>query len=145
MENAKDIQPNTLRVIRSVFANGTYVEGWGQYATQMMLDEGFLDGAPELRLTFLKEELRVLANAIIDIRLQTNRMTDEQALDLMMQQTFQEKEEATAKLQRAKLSSAQLPMYLVGWRNWIRIREQYKQSKGAEYKLADFNERALKE
>jgi len=104
-----------------------------------MLDEGLLGSAPELRLTFQKEELRVLANAIIDIRLQTHRMTDEQALELMMQQTFQEKEEATAKLQRAKLSSAQLPTYLVGWRGWIRLRQQYK----PEYKLSEFNERAL--
>jgi len=145
MEYANDVQPKSRRLLRSVFGNGPYIEGWGQYATQLMLDEGLLDNAPELRLTFQKEELRVLANAIIDIRLQTNRMTDEQALDLMMSQTFQEKEEATAKLRRAKLSSAQLPMYLVGWRNWIRIREQYKQFKGADYRLSDFNERALRE
>jgi uncharacterized protein (DUF885 family) len=145
MEYANDVEPRSRRLLRSVFGNGPYIEGWGQYATQMMLDEGFLGGAPELRLTFQKEELRVLANAIIDIRLQTRRMTDQQALDLMMQQTFQEKEEATAKLQRAKLSSAQLPMYLVGWRGWIRVREQYKQSKGADYKLSEFNERALRE
>ena len=145
MEYANDVQPRSRRLLRSVFGNGPYIEGWGQYSTQIMLDEGFLDNAPELRLTFQKEELRVLANAIIDIRLQTNRMTDEQALDLMMGQTFQEKEEATAKLRRAKLSSAQLPMYLVGWRGWIRAREQYKQLKGSAYKLADFNERALKE
>jgi uncharacterized protein (DUF885 family) len=145
MEYANDVQPKSRRLLRSIFGNGPYIEGWGQYATQMMLDEGYLGGAPELRLTFQKEELRVLANAIIDIRLQTDRMTDQQALDLMMQQTFQEKEEATAKLRRAKLSSAQLPTYLVGWRGWIRIREQYKQSKGAAYKLAEFNERALRE
>ncbi len=145
MEYANEVQPRSRRLLRSVFGNGPYIEGWGQYSTQMMLDEGLLDNAPELRLTFQKEELRVLANAIIDIRLQTNRMTDEQALDLMMSQTFQEKEEATAKLRRAKLSSAQLPMYLVGWRGWIRIREQYKQSKGAGYKLAEFHESALRE
>ena len=95
------MEPRSRRLLRSVFGNGPYIEGWGQYATQMMLDEGYLGGAPELRLTFQKEELRVLANAIIDIRLQTHRMTDQQALDLMMQQTFQEREEATAKLQRA--------------------------------------------
>ena len=145
MEYANDVQPRSRRLLRSVFGNGPYIEGWGQYSTQIMLDEGFLNNSPELRLTFQKEELRVLANAIIDIRLQTNRMTDEQALDLMMAQTFQEKEEATAKLRRAKLSSAQLPMYLVGWRGWIRIREQYKQSKGAAYKLSEFHESALRE
>jgi uncharacterized protein (DUF885 family) len=145
MEYANQVQPKSRRLLRSVFGNGPYIEGWAQYATQMMLDEGFLDNSPELRLTFQKEELRVLANAILDIRLQTNRMTDQEALDLMMQQTFQEKEESVAKLQRAKLSSAQLPTYFVGWRGWIRIRERYKQLKGANYKLSDFNERALRE
>src|SRR5258706_3693268 len=113
MEYANDVEPRSRRLLRSVFGNGPYIEGWAQYATQMMLDEGFLGGLPELRLTFQKEELRVLANAIIDIRLQTNRMTDEQALDLMIGQTFQEKEEETAKLRRPKLASAKLPMDLV--------------------------------
>ena len=112
--------PNPGACCASVYGNGPYIEGWGQYATQIMLDEGFLDDSPELRLTFLKEELRVIANTILDIRLQTHGMTDEEALDLMEKQTFQEKEEATAKLQRAKLSSAQLPTYFVGWRGWLR-------------------------
>lgn len=114
MEYAHDIQPASRRILRSLFGNGPYVEGWAQYATQMMLDEGYLGNSPELRLTFLKEELRVLANAILDIRLHTEGMTDQQALDLMQVDTFQEKEEATGKLQRAKLSSCQLPVYLVG-------------------------------
>ncbi|MBI3698099.1 MAG: DUF885 domain-containing protein [Acidobacteria bacterium] len=144
LEYANDIQPKTRRVLRAVFGNGPYVEGWAQYATQMMLDAGFLDNAPEVRLTFQKEELRVLANAILDIRLQTMEMTDQQALDLMEKETFQEHEEAAAKLRRAKLSSCQLPTYLVGWHDWIRVREHYKQAKGGAYKLTEFNEQALK-
>ena len=110
-----------------------------------MLDEGFLDNSPELRLTFQKEELRVLANAIIDIRLQTGKMTDQQALDLMEQRTFQEHEEAVGKLQRAQLSSCQLPSYLVGWRDWVAAREQYRKVKGASFRIHDFNDAALKE
>ena len=116
-----------------------------QYSTQVMLDEGFLAHSPELALTFAKEELRVLANTILDVRLQMLGMTDQDALELMQKQTFQEVEEATAKLQRAKLSSAQLPMYYVGWRAWIKTRDEYKQAKGSAFSLADFNDRALKE
>ena len=41
-------------------------------------------------------------------------MTDKEAVELMEKDTFQEAEEATGKLQRAKLSSAQLPMYFLG-------------------------------
>jgi uncharacterized protein (DUF885 family) len=110
-----------------------------------MLDEGFLNHDPAMALTFAKEELRVIANAILDVRLQMLNMTDEEALELMEKQTFQEKEEAEAKLQRAKLSSCQLPTYFVGWRGWLRVRDEYKQAKGSAYSLSEFNDRALKE
>jgi uncharacterized protein (DUF885 family) len=145
LEIANDVQPKGRRLLRSIFGNGPYIEGWGQYSTQVMLDEGFLNHSPELALTFAKEELRVLANAILDVRLQMLNMTDQEALDLMQKQTFQEVEEATAKLQRAKLTSAQLPMYYVGWRAWVKARDEYKQAKGSAFSLADFNDRALKE
>jgi uncharacterized protein (DUF885 family) len=72
-------------------------------------------------------------------------MPDQEAMDLMQQQTFQEKEEASGKLQRAKLSSCQLPTYFVGWRGWLRVRDQYRQAKGSAYKLPEFNDRALRE
>ncbi len=145
MEFANDLQPNTRRLLRSVYGSGPYIEGWAQYATQTMLDEGFLDHSPELALTFAKEELRVIANTILDVRLQMLDMTDQQAMDLMQQQTFQEKEEASGKLQRAKLSSCQLPMYFIGWRGWLKVRDAYKLRKGAAFHLAEFHDSALKE
>ena len=144
-EYANDIQPAARRLLRAVYGNGPYIEGWAQYATEVMLDAGFLDHSPELRLTFQKEELRVIANAILDVRLQMLNMTDQEALDLMEKQTFQEAEEATAKLQRAKLSSAQLPTYFAGWRGWTRVRDRYRQARGAAFNLADFHGAALRQ
>jgi len=144
-EYANQIQPPTRRLLRSLYGNGPYIEGWAEYATEAMLDEGFQDHSPEMRLTFLKEELRVIANAILDVRLQMLGMTDQQALDLMEQQTFQEAEEATEKLQRAKLSSAQLPCYFAGWRGWLAVRDKYRQAKGTAFNLAAFHGAALRE
>ena len=144
-EFANAVQPQSRRVLRSLFSNGPYVEGWAQYITQVMLDEGLLEGSPELRLNLLKQELRVDANAILDIRLQTNRMTDEEAMKLMEVDTFQEHEEAVAKLQRAQLSSTQLPMYFLGWRDWLRVRDSVKAAEGGKFSLRDFHDRALKE
>ena len=144
-EIANTIQPKMRGVLRALYSNGPYVEGWAQYITQTMLDEGFLNNPPELRLTLLKQELRVDANAILDIRLQTNRMTDDEAMELMEKQTFQEHEEAVAKLQRAKLSSTQLPTYFSGWHDWLRVRELAKQTQGAQFNLHDFHDKVLKE
>ncbi|MBV9744370.1 MAG: DUF885 domain-containing protein, partial [Acidobacteriia bacterium] len=144
-EFANDVQPKSRRVLRAVYGNGAYAEGWAEYAEQMMLDNGFLNHAPEIALTFAKEELRVIANAILDVRLQTRNMSDKDALDFMEKMTFQETEEATGKLQRAKLSSSQLPTYFVGWRGWLDVREHYRQAAGSSYSLAAFNDKALQQ
>jgi uncharacterized protein (DUF885 family) len=144
-EVANGIEPRSRRLLRGIFGNTPYVEGWAQYATQMLLDEGLLDHSPELRLTLLKQELRVLGNAIIDIRLQTNRMSEQECVDFMEKETFQEHEEAVGKLQRAQLSSGQLPSYLVGWRGWNKARADFRAAKGAAFNLHDFNDAALKE
>ncbi|MCU1326303.1 MAG: hypothetical protein JWN34_1673 [Bryobacterales bacterium] len=142
-EFANSIEPKDRRVLRSVFSNGPNVEGWAQYITQVMLDEGYMNNAPEMRLTLYKQELRVDANAILDIRLQTKGMTDEQAMDLMEKSTFQEHEEAVAKLQRAKLSSTQLSTYFTGWRDWLRVREHVK-ANTPNFNQQDFHNKALK-
>jgi uncharacterized protein (DUF885 family) len=144
-EYANDVQPDTRRLLRNVWGNGPYVEGWAFYTQQMMSDEGYLNGSKALRLSFLKQALRALANTILDVRLQTMGMTDQQALDLMITDTYQEREEATAKLQRAQLSSCQLPTYYAGWKGWLAVREDYRQRSGAAFSLREFHERALKE
>ncbi|HSR05925.1 MAG TPA: DUF885 domain-containing protein [Bryobacteraceae bacterium] len=144
-EYANDVQPVSRRLLRTLFSNTPYVEGWGVYTQQLMSDAGYLDNSKGLRLTFDKQILRVLANTILDVRLQTMGMTDQQAIDLMIKDTYQEKEEATAKLQRAQLSSCQLPTYFVGWKGWLNVREHYRQKRGAAYSLKEFHEAALKE
>jgi len=146
LEYANDVQPKSRRLLRNVFGNGPYIEGWAVYAQQLMTDQGYpVPNSLGMRLTWYKQLLRVLANTILDIRLQTMGMTDQQALDLMINDTYQEKEEATAKLQRAQLSSCQLPTYFSGWKGWLQTRDHYQQKQGANFSLKDFHERALKE
>jgi uncharacterized protein (DUF885 family) len=145
LEFANAVQPVSRRVLRSVYGAGSYVEGWGQFAEQTMLEEGFLDHSPEMELTFAKEDLRVIVNAIIDIRLHMLGDPEQEAMDWMEKKAFQEHQEAVGKLQRAKLSSCQLPMYFAGSRAWQQARAQYKQAKGAAFHLMEFNDRALKE
>jgi uncharacterized protein (DUF885 family) len=142
-EYANRLEPEYRRVLRSLYGSGPYVEGWAVYVTEAMLDAGYMEKSPALRLTYQKQLLRVLANAILDIRLHTLEMTDAQAMDLMVKQTFQEKEEAAAKLQRAKLSSCQLPTYYVGYRDWLRLRDHVQQKQGSGYDAAEFHTQAL--
>ena len=140
---ANAIEPQSRAVLREILSNGPYVEGWAVYAAQLMIEAGF-DSSPEMQLTFDKQMLRVVANTILDVKMQTQGMTDEQALDLMINQTFQEHQEAVAKAKRAKLTSCQLPTYFAGWQAWLRLRNEWTQKHGAG-NLPHFHELALKE
>ena len=42
-EHLNNIQPERRRLIRSLYGNGAYVEGWAEYIAQVMMDEGFLE------------------------------------------------------------------------------------------------------
>jgi uncharacterized protein (DUF885 family) len=144
-EYANAITPRSRRLLRGIFGNGPYVEGWAVYSQQMMAEQGYQSDTPGYRLTLLKQMLRVLANTILDVRLQTQGMTDQEALDLMTQGAFQEMEEANAKLQRAKLSSCQLPTYYAGLKGWLQVREDYRAQFGADVPLKRFHEAALRQ
>jgi uncharacterized protein (DUF885 family) len=144
-EYANEVQPRSRRLLRNIYGNGPYIEGWAVYAQQLMAEQGYLGDTPGYRLTLQKQLLRVLANTILDVRLQTMGMTDNQALDLMTRYTYQETEEATEKLQRAKLSSCQLPTYYAGYKGWLAVREHVQAKRGAAFSLKEFHERALKQ
>jgi uncharacterized protein (DUF885 family) len=144
-EYANNVQPRARRLLRDIFGNGPYVEGWAVYTQQLMAEEGYLSDSPGYKLTLAKQMLRVLANTILDVRLQTQDMTDAEAIELMTQGAYQEMEEATAKLQRAKLSSCQLPTYYAGYKGWLAAREHFKATHGQVMSLKHFHEAALRE
>jgi uncharacterized protein (DUF885 family) len=144
-EHANDIQPVSRRLVRAIYGNGAYVEGWAEYIAQVMMREGFANSDPLYRLSYLKVWLRAIGNSILDIKMQTMDMTDEEAMHFMMDDAFQTRAEAEGKLQRAKLSSTQLPTYFVGTTEWWRLRNAYQAAKGNQFSLEEFNDRALDE
>lgn len=144
-EHLNNIQPERRRLLRSLYSNGAYVEGWAEYIAQVMMDEGFLNNDPRFRMVMRKIRLRVISNAILDIKMHTMGMTDQQAMDLMTKDAFQTQAEAEGKLQRVKLSSTQLPTYYVGLREWLAFRKQYQAAAGTNFNMLKFHDRVLDE
>jgi uncharacterized protein (DUF885 family) len=99
-------------MVRAVFYSGSFVEGWAVYSEKFMADAGF--GGPAVKMQQLKMRLRVIINAIIDQKIHTEGMTEEQAMAMMKNEGFQEDGEAAGKWRRACLSSTQLSTYFVG-------------------------------
>ncbi len=129
--------------VKSIFGNGTMVEGWAVYTERMMLEEGYGNHSPELWLTYYKWFLRVTSNAILDYSIHNLNMTKAQAMDLLVRQAFQETTEAEEKWNRATLTQVQLNSYYAGFEEIYGFREKLKKQQGPKFNLKKFHEQFL--
>jgi uncharacterized protein (DUF885 family) len=130
-------------LVRKVLSNGTFSEGWAVYTEQTMLDQGYGDGDLSLRLHQLKFYLRAVVNAILDHKMHCVGMTDDEALDLLINRAFQSEGEARLKIVRSKQSSTQLSTYFVGRTAFYRLRQAVQREWGDKFDLGRYHEAVL--
>jgi len=129
-------------LIKSILGNGAMIEGWACYTERMMLEEGYGDNAPELWLMYYKWFLRIACNTILDYSIHNLDMTEDEAINLLVNEAFQEDIEASKKWKRAKLTQVQLCSYYNGFREIYDFREDYM-SANPSVSLKDFHEKFL--
>jgi uncharacterized protein (DUF885 family) len=129
--------------LRAVLASGVFIEGWAIYSERMMVDAGYLDNDPLMRLVNLKWYLRGIGNALMDQAIHAGEMTREEAMRLMMEDTFQEEREAAAKWVRAQLTSAQLSTYFVGTLEHFDLRRDIERAWGDDFDLKTYHDKIL--
>ncbi|OHB34761.1 MAG: hypothetical protein A2882_13105, partial [Phenylobacterium sp. RIFCSPHIGHO2_01_FULL_70_10] len=130
-------------ILRSVLWSGSFVEGWACYAQDVMVEAGHRDGHPLYRLANLKFLLRVVANALLDIGVHVEGWDEARAMRLMTHDAFQQEREAAGKWTRARVSSAQLPTYFVGWREHWALRREAQTKAGAAFDMKAYHDQVL--
>jgi uncharacterized protein (DUF885 family) len=129
--------------LRSVLSSGVFIEGWAVYTEHMMCEQGFLDNDPLMHLIVLKWYLRGIANAIIDQAIHVDGMSCDEAMQLMIEETFQEEREAAAKWTRAQLTSVQLSTYFVGFQEHRDMIRKIRRAWGDEFDLKKYHDKVL--
>jgi uncharacterized protein (DUF885 family) len=127
--------------LRAFFQSGPMVEGWACYGQDVMADAGYLNRDPRYLLAHYKFQMRLPVNAILDQGFHVGGMTHDQAMELMTKTAFQQEREAAGKWVRMQLSSAQLPVYFVGYQEWRDFRAAAEKLPG--YNLRKFHDSAL--
>jgi uncharacterized protein (DUF885 family) len=130
-------------LVRASFGSGVMIEGWAHYTEDMMVNAGLGGGDPSYSLVEKKWKLRGISNAIIDQKIHAERMSEQEALDLMINETFQEESEANGKWRRAQLTSAQLSTYFTGYILFLELLEDYKEQEGDDFNIKNFHEELL--
>ncbi len=128
--------------VRQVFASGTFVEGWAHYCEQMVLDEGFGEEDPALRLFQLHEALWRIGRLIVATRMHTEQLPLEHAMEFLVRECYQEPENARREVWRYTRD----PLVLVySWGKWQiqALREEYRRARGETFSLKEFHDRLL--
>ena len=128
---------------RAVFGSGVFAEGWAVYVTQVMIDVGYGADDPALRLSHWKYFLRAITNTLMDIRIHTGDMSEDEAMAMMVEGGFQERSEATEKWSRARLSSTQLCEYYLGSVEMTELEHEARRRAGNDFAWRPFLESVI--
>jgi hypothetical protein len=126
-------------LVRRVYANGSFAEGWAVYTEGMMLDAGYGSDDPRLRLFQLKWRLREEADLLIDAAYHAGDLTEARCNDLLEREAYQERAEAQEKWHRLQLSHDQLSSYFVGLSAIRRAEASERTRLAGAFDVARFN------
>ncbi|AWI26491.1 DUF885 domain-containing protein [Flavobacterium pallidum] len=129
-------------LIKSIAGNGAMVEGWAVYSELMMLENGYAN-SDEMWLMYYKWNLRSTCNTILDIGVHTKNLSKDDAMDLLINEAFQQQAEAEGKWRRVCLTQVQLCSYFTGFTEICELREAYKKQQGEKFRLKDFHSKLL--
>jgi uncharacterized protein DUF885 len=119
-------------------------EGWAHYAEQMMVEEGFGNGDPKIRLAQLSEALLRDCRYVVGISLHTQGMTVEEGAKFFVQKGFQEPANAYEEARRGAYNPTYL-YYTLGKLQIYKLREDYRKAKGTKYSLQTFHDDFIKQ
>jgi uncharacterized protein (DUF885 family) len=131
-----------LSLVRALSGNPSYSEGWAHYDEQMVVDEGWGDGDPHVRLAQLALALQREARYLVGLREHTQGMTVEQGTQFFVDNAFLTPIQA----RREALRGTQDPLYgyyTLGKLEILKLREDYKKKLGAAYTLQKFHDAFL--
>ena len=131
-----------LSLTRKLSQSSEFAEGWAHYSEQMMVDEGWGNGDPRVRLAQLDEALLRECRYVVGVKMHTQGMTIEQAERLFTDQCFQTRQVAIEE----SLRGTQDPMYgyyTLGKLMILKLRRDYQRKLGSAYTLEKFHDELL--
>ncbi len=119
-----------------------FVEGWGMYTEQMMREEGF-DAGPAFRVAMWTDVVWRACRIILDIRMHRGELTQDEAVDFMVEHTAFEQANARAEVRRYTYTPGYQLSYLLGKVLILGLREEERQRRGAAFSLKAFHDTLL--
>ena len=130
------------RIVRALFGDGPFGEGWGTFCERLMLDLGWGDDLA--RVAHLKKQMENIARTIVDIRVHTQGMTRDEVLRFVQEEALQERQFAGNMWQRSITSAPQLTFYWIGYEGVSQLYRDARDAEGQGFVLREFVDEVLR-
>jgi uncharacterized protein (DUF885 family) len=130
--------------VRKLMFCSSNAEGWAHYSEQMMLDQGYGNGDPVLRMGQLEDALLRNARFIVGIQMHTGNMTFDQAKDFFIKEGYQLPPVADVETKRGTGDPTYL-VYTLGKLQIMKLREDYRKMRGKDFSLLDFHDKFMQQ
>ena len=117
-------------------------DGWAHYAEQMVLDEGFGNRDPRLRLAQVSDALTRVCRLLSGIKLHTKRWTLANAQRCFEKDAYVATPAARREAERGTYDPT-YGGYFLGKLALLKLRADYKAKLGAKFSLREFHERVM--
>jgi len=117
-------------------------DGWAHYAEQMVLDEGYRNGDPKLRLAQVSDALTRVCRLLSGIKLHTKQWTLEDAQRCFEKEAYVAAPAARREAERGAYDPT-YGGYFLGKRGILKLRADYQKRMGAKFSLREFHERFM--
>lgn len=129
-------------ILRKLFENTAYVEGWALYAEILAYEEGFYSSL-FYQIGHLQAELRRAARLVIDTGIHWKRWSREEAIAYMICVTGLPDPVVIADIESCFNTSGKACAYKIGQMKILELREEEKKRLGDQFDLKEFHGRIL--
>jgi len=117
-------------------------DGWAHYAEQMVLDQGFGNGDPKLRLAQISDALTRICRLLSGIKLHTRQWTLDEAERCFENDAYVAAPAARREAERGAYDPT-YGGYFLGKMGILKLRDDYQRKLGAKFNLREFHERFM--
>ena len=134
----------TAPALRSLFGNGVYIEGWGTFSEELMLDAGWDDHNRLTRLAHLRKRLENATRAYVSVMVHVEGWNKDQVMEFAVTRGLLPPQFALNLWVRVMNNPLQIPSYFLGFHGFRKLWEEENERLGSDFKTREFVDRILR-
>ena len=138
------VAADSAPALRSLFGNGVYIEGWGTFSEELMLDAGWDEHNRLTRLAHLRKRLENATRAYVSVMVHVEDWNQDQVMDFAVTRGLLPPQFALNLWVRVMNNPLQIPSYFLGFHGFRALWAEENRRLGESFNTRDFVDKVLR-